>query len=71
MFVNVSYTHLVVLVTYLALTIAALVSIWRRDRDGTGKKLIWTVAVVAFPYIGALAWAVLLAASSRRRSTLA
>ncbi|ADG73224.1 hypothetical protein Cfla_0305 [Cellulomonas flavigena DSM 20109] len=69
MFVNVSYTHPVILVTYLALTIWALVSIWRHGRADTGQKVIWTIVVVAAPYIGALVWAVLLAVGSRRRST--
>lgn len=69
MFVNVSSTHPVILVTYLALTTWALVSIWRHERADTGQKVTWTIAVVAVPYIGALVWAVRLAVGSRRRST--
>lgn len=68
-FVNVSYTHLVVVVTYLALTVWALASIWRHDGAGTGQKVVWTVAVLVVPYVGALAWAAVVAVSSWRRST--
>lgn len=67
MFVNVSYTHPVILVTYLAITIAALVSIWRHGRADTGQKATWTVVVVVFPFIGALVWAAFLAISSRHK----
>jgi len=68
-FANVSYTHLVVVVAYLALTIAALVSIWRYAGADVGQKVLSTVAVIAFPVIGALLWLAFVAASSRRGST--
>lgn len=69
MFVNVSYTHLVIVVVYLAAMIAALTSIWRSSETGTGWKVYWTGIVVLLPYLGPLLWAINLAFSARRRST--
>ncbi|MBD7919824.1 PLDc N-terminal domain-containing protein [Cellulomonas sp. Sa3CUA2] len=69
MFVNVSYTHVVIVVAYLALTIAALVSIWRRDGADVAQKVFSTVAVIAVPFIGALLWLAFVAVRSRRGST--
>ncbi|MCC2335117.1 PLDc N-terminal domain-containing protein [Cellulomonas wangsupingiae] len=69
MFVNVSYTHLVIVVVYLAAMIAALTSVWRSSETGTGWKVYWTGIVVLLPYLGPLLWAINLAFSARHRST--
>lgn len=69
MVVNVSYTHLVIVVSYVAAMIAALISIWRSSETGTGVKAYWTGIVVLLPYVGPLMWAINLAISATHRST--
>jgi hypothetical protein len=66
MFVNVSYTHLVIVVTLLATIIAALLSVWRSTGMGIGERIVWTAVVVLVPYLGPLLWAITLAVSRRR-----
>lgn len=68
MFTNVSYSHLAILIAYLAITAAALISIWRSAGD-TSRKVIWTIVVLVLPVFGALLWAVNLAFGARHRST--
>lgn len=69
MFVNVSYTHVVVLVSYLTLTIAAVVSIWRYPGADAVQRVLWTAVVVVAPFIGALLWLAFALVASRRRAT--
>lgn len=58
MFGNIEGWHLLVLVLLLAVTVAALVQVWRDRRRSDLVKVLWTVAIVALPGIGVLGWAV-------------
>lgn len=42
---------LIVLIIY----VVAIVDVWQRE-SSLEKKLLWTVVILVFPFIGALAW---------------
>lgn len=67
MFVNVSLTHVVVLLAYVAITVWALSSVWRSGVR-TADKVIWTVVILVLPYLGALLWAPVYLVAQRRRT---
>jgi hypothetical protein len=39
----------------LIIIIIAVVDVWQREHN-TEKRLLWTVVIIVFPFIGALAW---------------
>lgn len=42
---------LLVLIIY----VIAIVDVWQREHN-LEKRLLWTVVIIVFPFIGALAW---------------
>lgn len=42
---------LIVLIIY----VVAIVDVWQRE-DSLEKRLLWTVVIIVFPFLGALAW---------------
>lgn len=42
---------LIVLIIY----VVAIVDVWQRE-SSLEKRLLWTVVILVFPFIGALAW---------------
>ena len=65
MFENVSYAHPIILITYLAITLAALITVARSTLD-FGNKLVWAVVIVVLPLVGPAAWWVALALHNRK-----
>lgn len=41
---------------YIALAIAAIVSILGSSKYTSGLKALWVLGVLAFPFLGSLAW---------------
>lgn len=41
---------------WLLITIGALFNIWKSDARATGNKVLWTVGILFFPFLGPLAW---------------
>lgn len=39
----------------ILIIVIAVVDVWQRE-SGMEKRLLWTVVIVVFPFIGALAW---------------
>ena len=67
MFVNVSFTHLGIVVALLAAIVAGLVSVWRSPLDVV-RQVVWTILIVALPIVGAAAWFLTLAFERRARA---
>lgn len=57
------------MLAYVLLTIAALVSIFRTRHDRAGSKFWWSALVVVIPFLGAAAWFLLGAPPLRRQSS--
>ncbi|MBM4471187.1 PLDc N-terminal domain-containing protein [Prescottella equi] len=55
---------------YVALTITALVSIFRITHDRAGSKFWWSALTIVLPFIGAAAWFLFGAPPLRRRAKL-
>ncbi|WP_439689191.1 PLDc N-terminal domain-containing protein [Curtobacterium sp. SP.BCp] len=58
MFVGFTGVHVLMLLVLLALTVAALVQVWRDRRRSDVVKWLWTVVILFVPVIGVLGWAV-------------
>lgn len=52
----------------VALTVAALISIFRTPHDRMASKFWWSALVVAFPIVGAVVWLLFRAPPLRRRA---
>ena len=39
----------------LIIIVIAVVDVWKRE-NSLEKRLLWTVVIIIFPFIGALAW---------------
>lgn len=59
-----------VMFTVAALTVAALISIFRIRHDRAGSKFWWSAFVIVLPLIGPAAWFLLGAPPLRRRAEL-
>lgn len=55
---NVAGVHVMLLLAFVALTVTALVQVWRDRRRNDVIKIVWTIVIVAVPVIGVLGWAV-------------
>ncbi|RPE86751.1 phospholipase D-like protein [Curtobacterium sp. PhB137] len=58
MFMDLSESHVFVLLLMLALEVLALVQVWRDRRRTLVVKVLWTLVILALPVIGVLGWAV-------------
>ncbi|ROS32650.1 phospholipase D-like protein [Curtobacterium sp. PhB78] len=58
MFMDLSESHVIVLLLMLALEVLALVQVWRDRRRTLVVKVLWTLVILALPVIGVLGWAV-------------
>ncbi|MDV8007005.1 PLDc N-terminal domain-containing protein [Rhodococcus sp. IEGM 1318] len=63
---DLTWTALVV--AFVALTVAALVSIFRTPHDRMASKFWWSALAVAFPIVGAVVWFIFGAPPLRRRA---
>lgn len=43
-------------VLWFLLTIGVLYNIWKKGQQDTLQKLLWTIGILAFPFLGPLAW---------------
>ena len=59
-----------VVLAYIVLAIAALVSIFRITHDRTGSRFWWSALTIVLPFIGAAAWFLFGAPPLRRRARL-
>ncbi|WP_280763329.1 PLD nuclease N-terminal domain-containing protein [Prescottella agglutinans] len=59
-----------IMLTYVVLTVAALISIFRIRHDRAGSKFLWSALVIVLPLIGPAAWFLLGAPPLRRRAKL-
>ncbi|MBF4587740.1 PLDc N-terminal domain-containing protein [Curtobacterium sp. VKM Ac-2861] len=55
---DLSESHVIVLLLMLALEVLALVQVWRDRRRTLVVKVLWTLVILALPVIGVLGWAV-------------
>ncbi|WP_123936791.1 MULTISPECIES: PLDc N-terminal domain-containing protein [unclassified Curtobacterium] len=55
---DLSESHVFVLLLMLALEVLALVQVWRDRRRTLVVKVLWTLVILALPVIGVLGWAV-------------
>ncbi|MBF4605890.1 MULTISPECIES: PLDc N-terminal domain-containing protein [Curtobacterium] len=55
---DLSGSHVFVLLLMLALEVLALVQVWRDRRRTFLVKVVWTLVILALPVIGVLGWAV-------------
>ncbi len=46
----------VIWAAWLLVTIGVLVNIWQRSQQSTLNKVLWTVGILLFPFLGPLAW---------------
>ncbi len=58
MFMDLSESHVFVLLLMLALEVLAIVQVWRDRRRTLVVKVLWTLVILALPVIGVLGWAV-------------
>ncbi|TCU43794.1 phospholipase D-like protein [Curtobacterium sp. PhB146] len=58
MFMDLSESHVFVLLLMLAFEVLALVQVWRDRRRTLVVKVLWTLVILALPVIGVLGWAV-------------
>ncbi len=57
-----------IMLGYVLLTIAALISILRTPHDRAGSKFWWSATIISLPLIGAAAWFLFGAPPLRRRA---
>ena len=43
-------------ILWLVITIGALYNIWKGDSQTSMHKVLWTVGILVFPFLGPLAW---------------
>ncbi|WP_159572168.1 PLDc N-terminal domain-containing protein [Curtobacterium sp. 18060] len=55
---DLSESHVFVLLLMLALEVLAIVQVWRDRRRTLVVKVLWTLVILALPVIGVLGWAV-------------
>ncbi|WP_132100821.1 PLDc N-terminal domain-containing protein [Curtobacterium sp. PhB146] len=55
---DLSESHVFVLLLMLAFEVLALVQVWRDRRRTLVVKVLWTLVILALPVIGVLGWAV-------------
>jgi hypothetical protein len=55
---NLAVVHLSVLLVMLLLEVGTLVLLWRDRTRSQTAKVVWTVVVVALPFVGALGFLV-------------
>lgn len=65
MFENVSYTHPLIMLTYLVVTVGALITLWRSPLN-LGQKVAWAVVIIILPLVGPVAWWIALATHYRK-----
>ncbi|TCL79343.1 phospholipase D-like protein [Curtobacterium sp. PhB142] len=58
MFMDLSESHVFVLLLMLTLEVLAIVQVWRDRRRTLVVKVLWTLVILALPVIGVLGWAV-------------
>ncbi len=58
MFMDLSESHVFVLLLMLTLEVLAIVQVWRDRRRTFLVKVVWTLVILALPVIGVLGWAV-------------
>ncbi|TCL71715.1 phospholipase D-like protein [Curtobacterium sp. PhB128] len=58
MFMDLSESHVFVLLLMLTLEVLAIVQVWRDRRRTLVVKVLWTLVILALPVIGVLCWAV-------------
>lgn len=59
-----------IMLAYVLLTIAALVSMFRTHHDRVGSKFWWSALIIVLPLIGPAVWFLLGAPPLRRRTKL-
>ncbi|WP_131847564.1 MULTISPECIES: PLDc N-terminal domain-containing protein [unclassified Curtobacterium] len=55
---DLSESHVFVLLLMLTLEVLAIVQVWRDRRRTLVVKVLWTLVILALPVIGVLGWAV-------------
>lgn len=55
---NMSGAHALLILAFVALTVAALVQVWRDRRRSDVVKVVWTIVIVAVPVVGVVGWGV-------------
>ena len=46
----------VIWAAWLLVTIGVLINIWQRSQQPVLGKVLWTVGILLFPFLGPLAW---------------
>jgi hypothetical protein len=41
---------------WLLVTIGVLINIWQRSQQSSLSKVLWTLGILLFPFLGPLAW---------------
>ncbi|GAB4421662.1 MAG: hypothetical protein OHK0039_36750 [Bacteroidia bacterium] len=54
--IMIALVKFLVSVFWLLLTIGVLYNIWRKSQQETLTKVLWTIGILIFPFLGPVAW---------------